>query len=141
MSDNRSHHQQVASLIAQDREINDLNIKDFRMKLELSLAKWERDGQLVRRAGWIAAAVTILGMFTILPLQAIPALRQNVVAHFVWCLAWFASLAIAGFFIVLYREKYAPAIKRARFDLQTTMIQEMQKQIEELRKQVELLGK
>jgi hypothetical protein len=76
-------------------------------------------------------------MFTILPLQAIPALRQNVVVHFVWCLVWFASLVLAGFFIILYREKYAPAISRARFDLQTTMIQELQKQIEELRKQVD----
>ena len=137
MRENITHRKQVAALVAQDPEINDSRLKEFRMQLEQSLAKWERDGRVVRRAGWIAAAVSILGMFTILPLQAIPALRQNAVVLFLWCLIWLASLVVAGFFIVLYREKYAPGINRARFDLQVAMIHELQQQLEELRRRVD----
>jgi hypothetical protein len=36
MPEKQAHNQQVAALIAQDREINDIKIEDFRMKLEVS---------------------------------------------------------------------------------------------------------
>jgi len=136
MTDKQSRQRQVAALLAQDHEINDSRLQEFRMQLEQSLAKWERDGRTVRRAGWIGAAVTILSMFAILPLQAIPALRNNGLVFFLYMLGWTASLLVTGYLIILYREKYARGISQARFDLQMALLRELQEQVEQLRRQV-----
>jgi hypothetical protein len=54
-----------------------------------------------------------------------------------WFVAMILTFAVGLWMLILYLYKYAPALKRARFDTQTAMILELQQQVEQLRQDME----
>ena len=136
MRENHVHRNRVAALVAQDQEINESQLKEFRMQLEQSLSKWERDGRTVRRAAWIAVVVLLADYLVAIPLAGSPNFHGKDILMFLWAFAGIASLILALFLTVLYKGKYAPRISQARFDLQMTMLRDLQEQVETLRKNV-----
>jgi hypothetical protein len=132
MNNGTSRVARVARLIAQDREIGAVRSEEFHMKLEASLTKWERLGQLVRRAAWVTGGIAVLCMLAVLPIQASPQLRESRAVALAVCLVGFGSFAVTGVLLMLYRERYAPAATRARFDVQAALVRELQQQVESL---------
>jgi len=144
MSERDSHQLRVKNLLAQDQEINDTQLKEFRMQLEQSLESWEQKSQRTRRRILVALAVYLAGMaicwfFVVLGRDAAPDAAAGLVRGLVYGLFAIATLAAAltGIWMVaLYVLKYAPRLNRARFDVQTSMALELQEQVKQLREEM-----
>jgi hypothetical protein len=148
MPDRESHGERVKKLLAQDQEINDVQLKEFRMQLEQSLESWEAKAKKVRR-GIVISAVVYAGGLIFVPLftsarTLLPKGAMSVVYGILSgavVTASLASLLIGSALVALYFIKYAPGLKRARFDVQTAMILELQQQVEQFRQDIEWRGK
>jgi hypothetical protein len=148
MAERDLYRERVQRLLAQDQEINDIQLKEFRMQLEQNLQSWEVSSQKVRRV-----LVRILALFVFLYLVGVFFMpmfqvgQREMKAEGMWNLylavmgGWFVAMiltvAVGLWMFILYLYKYAPALKRARFDTQTAMILELQQQVEQLRQDVE----
>jgi hypothetical protein len=152
MADADAFRQRARNLLAQDREINDLELKEFRMNLEAALSSWEQRSAKIRH--WLVRAVflTIAGylgsVFAMLAYgpgrQALDGTVLGYVYEGIW--AAFALAAFGGLFAAIglaatYFYKYAPSLKRARFDVQSAMILQLQEQIAQLRVDLQQRGK
>ncbi|MES1213557.1 MAG: hypothetical protein ABUL64_03140 [Singulisphaera sp.] len=135
MSKGSASSDRAARLAAQDHEITEPRLKEMRMHLEQSLAEWERGGRVVSRAAWIAIAVMLLDYLAAIPLTWAGPFRGQAAAMIVWGVIGLASLAMAFYFTILHRVKYARHISQGRFDLQMSMLRELQAQVDELRSQ------
>ena len=145
MTDHEMRQLWVEKLLAQDPEINDTQLKEFRMQLEQSLDSLEEKAKNTRRRILIALAVYLAGMiicwfFVVLWQDAAP----NAEAGFVRALTYwpFAITALAAaltgiWLVALYVFKYAPQVNRSRFDVQTSMMLELQQQIKQLYENME----
>jgi hypothetical protein len=135
MAEEQQRLRQVEALMAQDPQIDESKLKEFRMQLQQNLADWERRGARLRRIVVIAFLTYLaFGLLTILvrstaqpgydyplPIRAIAAI-----------VAWTALIA-GGYAIIAYFVKFAPAIRRLRYDIQNAMITELQQQVVALR--------
>ena len=139
----------VKKLLAQDPEINDTQLKEFRMQLNQSLESWEQKSKRTCRRILIALAVYLAGMvicwlFVMLGRDAAPNAEAGLVRGLIYGLSAIAALAAAltGIWLVaLYVFKYAPQLNRARFDVQTSMMLELQQQVKQLHENMELRDK
>lgn len=125
-----------AALIAQDPDIHESRLKEMRMQLEQSLAKWEHDGRTVSRAALLAICVFLLDCVAAIPLAMAGPFPGQHVAMFVWSAVGCISLLLALFFTILHRSKYARHIAQGRFELQMSMLRELAEQVDELRRQI-----
>jgi hypothetical protein len=147
MADRDLHRQRVQRLLAQDQEINDTQLKEFRMQLEQNLQSWEISSQKVRRVLVRVIALFVflylIGVFFIPMFQVGQREMKDVMRSIYtaviggWFVAMILTFAVGLWMLVLYLYKYAPALKRARFDTQTAMILELQQQVEQLRQDME----
>ncbi len=145
MPDRDLRQLRVKQLLAQDPEINDTQLKEFRMQLDQSLESWEQKSKRTRRRILIALAVYLAGMvicwfFVVLGRDAAPDAAAALVRGLVYGLFAIAALASAltGIWLVaLYVFKYAPELNRARFDVQTSMMLELQQQVKQLHENME----
>jgi hypothetical protein len=147
MAERDLHRERVQRLLAQDQEINDTQLKEFRMQLEQNLQSWEVSSQKVRRVLVRVIALFVflylIGVFFIPMFQVgqremkdgMRSLYTAVIGG--WFVAMILTFAVGLWMLVLYLYKYAPALKRARFDTQTAMILELQQQVEQLRQDME----
>jgi len=152
MSDSQSFGDQVKKLLAQDPNINELQTKEFRMQLESSLMSWEEKAARVRRA--LAYMLTILGgtyligiffmpMYSLARQQAADEWMRNLYSFVIaaWVTVGLVSLVVGTYLLFLYLFKYAPALKKARFDVQSAMILELQEQMVQMRQELRSIGK
>jgi hypothetical protein len=152
MAESDAHRQRVKKLLAQDREINDTQLKEFRMNLESTLASWEERSAKIRR--WLLRAVvcTIVGylgaIFSMLAygpgraaLEGTPWTYVYGAINMAFVLAAFGGLFFTIGLAATYFSKYAPALRRARFDVQTSMMMELQEQVAQLRADLQQRGK
>ena len=95
------------------------------MNLEKTLGSIERRARAVRRASLIASAVTI----AILLLTILSTATGVIWVFVVLGVCFYLALILAGVLLELYWYKYRPAVDRARSDLQTSMIADLQRQI------------
>lgn len=143
MAEPNSKRVRVERLLAQDPEINAQKVKEFRMQLEESLEAWETNAKRVRRGILITAAIYLTGMFVPPLLIGSQATHYTTFVFVKGLIAWaviiagLASFAIGAYLIGLYFFKYAPGLRRARFDLQAAMMRELQQQVEQLRQEIE----
>ena len=135
-------------LLAQDPEINDTQLKEFRMQLDQLLESSEQKSKRTRHRILIALAVYLVGMvicwsFVVLcGAAASPA--AGLVRGLIYWLFLIAALAAAltGIWLIaLYVFKYAPQVSRARFDVQTSMMLELQQQVKQLHENTERSNK
>ena len=117
---------QVSRLVAQDPEINQSQMKEFRMQLEQTLELSEAKAQQTRRWILIAWLVYFFSM-------ACCMLNLGSVPMFVVLLT---AMTIGGLLLALYLIKDGPRVSRARFDLQAAMMLELQEQVRELQQQI-----
>jgi hypothetical protein len=144
MSERDSHQLRVKNLLAQDQEINDTQLKEFRMQLEQSLESWEQKSQRTRRRILIALAVYFPAVIICQFLAALwtPAAPNYAAAMVRGLIYWpflIATLAagLTGIWLVaLYVFKYTPRLNRARFEVQTSMALELQEQVKQLREEM-----
>ena len=135
----------VKKLLAQDPEINDTQLKEFRMQLNQSIESLEKKSKTTRRRILIALAVYLAGMaicsfFVVQWRDAAPNAAAGLVRGLVyWPFAITAlAAALTGIWLVAqYVFKYAPQINRARFDVQTSMMLELQQQVKQLHENME----
>ena len=145
MSDRDLHHQRVKQLVAQDPEINEQQMKEFRMQLEQTLESSEAKAKQTRRRILIAWLVYLGGMFSYMFYMtnwgnANRSATAEAVGEYIVGPLFIASLAamvIGVLLLVLYLIKYGPRLSRARFDLQTSMMLDLQQQVKQLRENVE----
>lgn len=139
--------ERVKQLLAQDPHINELQTKEFRMQLETSLVSWEEKSARVRRALLVAVSVFFgcylvgfagvflsRGLSLANPGAAAPAVLPFVAGAFY--ILGILSFVIGLYLLLLYLFKYAPALKKARFDVQTAMILELQEQMVQMRQEL-----
>ena len=135
----------VKKLLAQDPEINDTQLKELRMQLDRSIELLEQKSQRARRHILIALAVYLAGIvigwcFAVVWRDAAPSAEAAIVRGLVFLPVVIAALAAApaGIWLVaLYVFKYAPQLNRARFDVQTAMMLELQQQVRQLQENME----
>jgi len=152
MPDANSFRQRARNLLAQDREINDLQLKEFRMNLEATLSSWEHRSARIRR--WLVRAVfsAIVGylgsIFAMLGYgPGRDALHGTVLGYVyegisvAFVVALFGGLFATIGLAATYFYKYGPGLRRARFDVHSAMILELQEQIARLRVDLQQRGK
>ena len=135
----------IKRLLAQDPEINDIHLEEFRMKLDQSIESLEQKSKKTRRRILIALAVYLAGMFicwffVVLWRDAAPNAAAGLVRGLIyWPFAITGvAAALTGIWLVaLYVFKYAPQLNRARFDVQTSMMLELQQQVNQLHENME----
>ncbi len=140
MPDRDLHEQRVKKLLAQDQEINDTQLKEFRMQLEQSLEAWEQKSKRMRRRILITLAVYLIGMtacqfLALLWHGAAADATAGMIRGLIYMPLMISGLAaaLAGIWLVaLYLFKYAPQLNRARYDVQTSMMLELQQQVKQL---------
>jgi len=135
----------VKKLLAQDPEINDTQLEDFRMQLNQSIESLEEKSKRTRRRILTALAIFLPGMvicnfLVVLWHDAAPNATAALVRGLIYWPFLIAVLAAAltGIWLVaLYVFKFAPQINRARFDAQTSMMLELQQQVKQLHENME----
>jgi hypothetical protein len=147
MAEQNPFRDKVRQLLAQDPEVNSQSLQEFRMKLESNLAGWEHKTQRLRRV--LAATAIIYFVLYLLAIFALPRFEEarrlmpDSWLYYVyagiaksWVLAAILSFVVGAYTLYLYLFKYAPGLKRARFDVQTTMLLELQEQVAQLRQEI-----
>jgi ABC-type multidrug transport system fused ATPase/permease subunit len=145
MAERDLHQQRVKQLLAQDPEINDKQMKEFRMQLEQALESSEAKAKQTLRRILIALAIYVGGTFGYFFYlanwgDATPNPTANFVRQVILIPLVVVSLAAAVIGILLVIQflfKYWPRLNRARFDLQISMLQELQQQLKQLRENIE----
>jgi len=141
MPDRDLHEQRLKKLLAQDPEINHAQLEEFRMQLDQSLESWEEKAKKTRRRILIALAVYLPALIAcqFLAAQWHDAAPNDAVAMVRGLVYWpfvisGLAAALAGIWLgALYIFKYVPRLQRARFDVQTSMLLELQEQVRQLR--------
>ena len=140
MPEHDLHERRVKKLLAQDPEINDTQLEEFRMQLQQSIESLEENSTRTRRRVLIALAVFLAGIvvcqfFMVLWQDAAASRAAALERLLIYLPAVITTLvaALTGIWAVaLYVFKYAPQLNRARFDLQTSMMLELQQQVKQL---------
>jgi TRAP-type C4-dicarboxylate transport system permease small subunit len=146
MPDRDLRQMRVKNLLAQDPEINDTQLKEFRMQLDRLLESCEERSKRTRRRILIALAVYLAAMvicwsFRILvgnaaAPNATAGLAMGLI-YLPFLIAGLAAALIGIWLVALYVFKYAPQLSRARFDVQTSMMLELQQQVKQLHENME----
>jgi hypothetical protein len=129
MSENQPARKFAEELISQDTVVSALQSEEFRMNLEKTLESIQNRAQSVRRASRIAAWIAIGCVLTILPLVMFRLFTDYESVMIIWNICTWTALLVAGTLGTLYKHKYCPAVDRAKNDLQTSMIKELQQQV------------
>jgi uncharacterized integral membrane protein len=145
MPEHDLHQQRVKQLVAQDPEINDKQMKEFRMQLEQMLELSEAKAKQTRRRILISGAVYItllLAGFAVPSHWMDATVDMRLIRLREWILVplgifTMAAMVIGVLLVILYLFKYWPRLNRARFDLQKSMLVELQQQVKELRENLE----
>lgn len=145
MSERDLHQLRVKKLLAQDPEINDTQLKEIHMQLNQSIESLEQKSKRTRRRILIALAVYLVGTvicysFVVFWSNAAPNSAAALVkALIIWpFVITTLAAALTGIWLVaLYVFKYAPQLTCARFDVQTSMMLELQQQVKQLHENME----
>jgi hypothetical protein len=139
MPEHDLHQLRVKNLLAQDPKINDTQLKEFRMQLEQTLESWEKKAKATRRRILIALGVYLVGMIACWSLVLVwrhPAANDTGLwrglVYLPFAISSLTAALIGIWLVALYVFKYAPRLNRARFDVQMSMMLELQQQVKHL---------
>lgn len=130
----------VKQLLAQDPDINDTHLKEFRMQLDQTLESYEQKSKRTRRAIMIALAVYLIGMIGMVACRvawhnAAPDATAGLIRGLIYLpimIAAIGSALIGIWLLALYLFKYAPQLNRARFEVQTSILLDLQQEMKRL---------
>jgi len=126
MAEEKERQKQVDNLLAQDTNINDSEMREFRMQLEAALADLEQRGERLRKIA-IRALLVYLAIAVILIVGQPPG-AASIVAGILALLATVA-MVVGGYATIIYIGKVAPTIRRLQLDSQNATIAELQQQV------------
>ena len=129
----------VEKLLAQDPDINDTQLNEFRRQLNESIELLEQKSKRTRRRILTAlaiylAAMVICSLFVVLWQDAAPNATAGIVrglVHFSFAISGLVAAIVGIWLVALYAFKYAPQLNRARFDAQTSMMLKPHQQLHE----------
>ncbi len=144
MPERNLQQMRVKELLAQDTEINDTHLKEFRMLLEQSIESLEEKSKKTRRRILIALAIYLTGMvicwtFVALWQDVAPnaaAAKVRGLIYWPFLITTLVAVLVGIWAVALYVFKYAPQINRARFDVQMSVMLELQQQMKQLHEKV-----
>ena len=145
MSERELHERRVKNLLAQDPEINNTQLKEIQMQLNQSIKLLEEKSTRIRRHILIALAVFLTALVTcqilvVLWQDAAPsraAAFDRLIIYLPLIVTTLAAALSGIWAVALYVFKYAPQLNRARFDVQTSMMLELQQQVKQLHEDME----
>ncbi len=145
MPEGNSHQQRVKQLVAQDPEINPLRMEEFRMQLENNLDLSEARAKQMRRKIVTAFVVYLAAMFGwFIYLSQWGNATRNPASHLwrMWIsvplvISMWTALVILLLLVLQFLFKTLPRLGRARFELQTSILLELQQQMKQLRENME----
>lgn len=149
MPDRQNNQQRLRRLLAQEPEIQGIEMEKFRIELTDALQTYEAKAKRARRrivlVGTIYALVgTAYLASTSLLKELMPVADLPAWWRLVTLLLFLASLGavVVGILLVgLYLFRYLPKLSRTRFDLQTAMFLELQQRMKQLQEDVSRLDK
>ena len=137
MNKNRRQSMNIEDLVAQDAEVRSFNFEEFRMKLESSIQDLERYARIVNRALWWTFGVFLTCALLVVPLEASGIFDRYGWLRLVWLGVGQVALLVTIVLAVIYSYRYRPALKRAKNDLQSAMIAQLQQQVAELSRKLD----
>ncbi len=136
MNESESQPTRLNALLVQDEAVSSFNFMEFRMKLEASIRQLERRARAVRRA-----TLLVLGVFLFCvllgPLMQVLGFAEHQGLRFIWSGTGVIMMFTTGVLAAIYQYRYAPALTRAKSDLTSTTIAELQQQVADLSRKVE----
>lgn len=137
MVDEDDRQKRIEDLMSHDPQITDDKMKEFRMRLERSLADWEHRRARLWRIICISACL-YLGViaFALLVLNGAPAGSIRGMFELPWFIVGLLTMIVGGYATILYVGRYMPAIRKLHYDIHTAMIAELQEQVLLLREEV-----
>ncbi len=110
------------------------------MNLQASIQELEQKARKIQRASYWGAAATIICYLSVLPMELFHLSGISWVAP-LWVVCGNLALWPTVILVSLYTFKYKPAIERARGDLQTTILAQLQSQVAELSRKIDAQAK
>ena len=111
------------------------------MNLQASIQELEQKARKIQRASYWGLAATIVCMLSILPVIALRLDNGQEWVGRAWAICGQIALWTTGILAYLYMYKYKPAIDRAKNDLQTTILAQLQSQVAELSRKIDAQSK
>lgn len=132
------NEKRVEDLLSQDEVVNSFQFEEFRMNLEKSISDLERKEQFYRKAskytafGWILLLVPVM-----LAVQMANTTEYGM--YVVWAIMVPANLLLfaAMYFSSVHWTKYRPALRKAKDDLQLSVMADIQRQVAELSRRMD----
>lgn len=131
MTERADREDLIANLLQQDHQLTDIQMKEYRMKLEQRIEKAERQARQMRIAIYVVLGVWLFAFATAPIVEALGTEMSNTV-NVVWFIALAASPLCGAWFLLRYLAKYRPAVSHGRTELQTAMILQLQRQVADL---------
>jgi hypothetical protein len=125
----------VDALVSQDEAVSSFNFEEFRMKLESAIRQLEGTARTIRRATLWGLGIFLLCVVSG-PLLQVSGFAEHQWLWFVWSAFGVTAMFTTGVLAAVYQYRYAPALTRARSDLTSTMIADLQHKIADLNRQV-----
>ena len=131
MNERQSQPARVGALLSQDRAVSSFNFEEFRVKLVASIRQLEGTARNIRRAQLCSLGVFIFCVVSVFLMQVseieLPRWVRLVVGA-----SGVTAMFTTGVLAAIYQYRYAPALTRAKGDLTSTMIAELQQQVANL---------
>jgi hypothetical protein len=145
MPDQELRKKMVQRLVAQDPEINDTQMKEFRMQLEQSLESCEAKAKQTRRRILLAFSIywiAMLSSFYAMSRLGNATVDPKVIGLREWTLiplnySMLLAMVLCVLLVLLYLFKYWPRLNRVRFDLQMATMREIHQEVKQLRERFE----
>ncbi len=135
MNETHSPAFQREQLLAQDAATSNFNYEEFRMQLQNRISHLEKRARQLQKAMWISAGVLILCFPAVLVIEGFRLTEIPWVLP-LWSGIGMLSLFLAAVFSGIYSSRYRPLLKRAQYDLQLSMITELQAQVAEINRKL-----
>lgn len=140
MTEYQPLHSQLEDLLSQDSQVVSFPFDEFRMNLQASIQELEQKARKLQNAAYWGVAATIVCYLSVLPMEffnltGIPWIGP------LWVVCGNLALWPTVILVSLYTFKYKPAIERARGDLQTTILAQLQSQVAELSRKIDAQAK
>ena len=136
MSKNRPQQTRVEDLLSQDAAVSSFQFEEFRMSLEITIQRLEQRARAVRRASLWGLGIFVTCVLLIIPLVMF-GLSENQWVRLVWSGCGLIAMFTTGVLTGIYSYRYRPALHRAKSDLQSTMMAQLQQQVAELSRRLD----
>ncbi len=141
MTEHSPPRPRLEDLLSQDSRVVSFPFEEFRMNLQVSIQELELKARKVRIASYWGLAATIVCMLSILPVIALRLDNGQEWVGRAWAICGQIAFWTTGILAYLYTYKYKPAIDRAKNDLQTTILAQLQSQVAELSRKIDAQSK